>query len=366
MRSVILIMIVSLTFLLTGCWDQNLLVNKKFINGISFDLTEDDKLLGTVRALTIQNKGGGNFEVKDELVEAIRPDVPGIAQDLNDRLPGQIDVSKSHITLIGEDLAKKGILPILDIFYRNKDAYISSRVIIAKEKGSDLLSLEPETSPISLVILQGLQAAELISHIPKEDIFTTWTQVVDPGQDIILPYVYKGKENKIAIGGIDLFNGDKYSGVSLQMEQSVLLLLLKDQLAKVADMVTELDNKRSVGYRVSNLKRELELKLTKSDRKIICKLNLILDIDIASYSGDRRETINKDKLNKDLSEILTKQANEVTKKLLIANCDALGIGRKLASSHPDVWKKLDWEKDYKNVQFETKVKVKIDKTGSVF
>lgn len=365
MRKVILLFVIGFTLLLTSCWDQNLLINKKFINGISFDLTEDDQFLGTVRALTIQNKGGGQFDVQDELVHAIRPGISGLALDINNKLPGQIDATKSHIILIGEKMAKKGIHSILELFYRNKNAYVSARIVIAKEKGSELLSLEPQTSPIAFVVLKGLQTAETTTKIPKETVFTTWSKIVDPGKDVVLPYVEKDETDKIRISGISLFNGDKYSGISLNSEQSSILLLLMDRLGKIGEMVTGFDKKHAVAYNTIKEKRELEIKTTKSSLKIIAKINLTLDIQLNTSTGAQGE-INIEKLSKELSKKLTKQSQEVTKALLDANCDALGIGRKLSSSHPEIWKKLDWEKDYKNVQFETKVKVNIIKTGSVF
>lgn len=73
MRKICLIIILVLPILLTGCWDQRLLVNRTLVNGVSFDITEDGKIAAAVRALNIQSKGGGLFEIQDELVEAKRP-----------------------------------------------------------------------------------------------------------------------------------------------------------------------------------------------------------------------------------------------------------------------------------------------------
>ncbi|WP_088041519.1 Ger(x)C family spore germination protein [Bacillus sp. EAC] len=372
MKRMILITITSLICLLVGCWDQSLLINKKFVNGVSFDLTDEDKILGTVRALTIQNKGGGLFDVKDEIVEATRPALTGIQLDLNNKLPGQIDASKAYVILIGQELAKNGIHPFLDIFYRNKNAYVASRVVITKGKASELLALEPETSPIAFVILKGLLSAEISSKIPKETVFTAWTKIVDPGQDIVLPSIDKDKSNKIIIGGINLFDGDKFTGISLTGKDSSLLLLLMNRLEKVSEIALYLDKKRGASFYVTSLKRDLKVKVNKSTNKIISKVNLKLHITLVNYSNNPNkninpnENINIDKLNKEISAELTKQAKVVTDSLIEANCDALGVGRKLASTHPDLWKKLKWKKEYKNVQFETKVKVIIDKTGSVF
>ncbi|MFF2877213.1 Ger(x)C family spore germination protein [Gottfriedia sp. NPDC057991] len=354
------------TFFLASCWDQNLLIDKKMVNGISFDLDPDDNLLATVRALNIENKGGGQFEVKDELVKVKRPSVSGMEIDINNKLPGLIDVSKAHIILIGRDLAKKGIYPFLELFYRPRQAYVSSRVVIAEDKASDIITLDPGTSPIAFVILKGLEAAEETTKIPKVTAFTAWTQITDKGRDTVLPYVKKDENNKITIGGIDLFNGDQFTGISLPNEKGSLLLLLMDRLTKYSEMAVELGEHKSISFRVKKMKRNLNIKVDKKTKKITCTLNLTLDLTIISYTGKVGEKLNKDKLNKDVSKILTKQSDEITKLLLEANCDALGIGGILSSSYPDLWKKINWDKEYKNVKFKTSLKAKIDRTGPVF
>ncbi|MFD4703756.1 Ger(x)C family spore germination protein [Gottfriedia sp. NPDC058432] len=365
-RKSFLITLCLFTFFLASCWDQNLLVDKKMVNGISLDLDKDNTILATVRALNIENKGGGQFEVKDELVKIKNSNVAGMAIDINNKLPGQIDVSKAHIILIGSELAKKGIYPFLEVFYRPRQASPSTRIVIAEDKASDIISLDPGTSPIAFEILKGLEAAEETTKIPKETVFSAWNQITDEGRDMVLPYVKKDENDKITIGGIDLFDGDRFSGISLPDEKGSLLLLMMDQITKYSEIAINLGKNRSISFRAKDIKRNLDLKIDKKTSKITCKLNLNLDLTITSYSGKVGEKLNKDKLNKEISQFLTKQANEITNSLLEANCDAFGIGRRISSSHQTLWKKLNWKKDYKDVKFKTSVKAKIDRTGPVF
>ncbi len=68
---------------LAGCWDQHQLVNKTLVNGISFDLTDEGKIQLTARDLNIKSKGGGQFEIEDELVSAERPTLVGLGIDID-------------------------------------------------------------------------------------------------------------------------------------------------------------------------------------------------------------------------------------------------------------------------------------------
>lgn len=354
--------------MLTGCWDQQLLVNRTLVNGISYDLSDEGKINGTVRALNIQSRGGGQFEIKDELVEAQRPTVAGLGLDVDSRIPGEIDASKAHVIMIGEELAKKGINSLIEIFYRNLDSYMASKIVITKGKAKDLLSMEKDISPIAFVILQLLNGAEADTVIPKDTTFTVWRKITDPGKDMILPYLEKIESNKIEVAGVALFNDDKYSGVTLTKEESSLLLSLMDQLNKVNRMSLVMGSEskgRSISFTTRDVRRNLEVQVDKDDN-ITCKIDIKMDVEVGSYPQDFNKELNIKKLNQDLTKELTKQAKEITSTLLKANCDALGIGRQISSFHPELWKKVNWKEEYKNVQFEPIVKVNIIKTGNVF
>jgi Ger(x)C family germination protein len=354
--------------MLSGCWDQQLLVNRTLVNGISFDETKEGKINTSVRALNIQSKGGGQFEIQDEQVHAVRPTVVGVGLDLDSKISGELDASKAHVIIIGETLAKKGIHPFIEFFYRNMDSYLSSKIVISKGKAKELLAVEKEKSPIAFVILQLLNGAEADTVIPEETTFTVWRKILDPGKDMILPYLEKVESNKIEVAGVALFNDDQYTGTSLSKEKSGLLLSLMNQLNKVNRMALVLDpesNGQSISFATRDLSRNLEVLVDKDD-KITCKIDVKMNVEVGSYPQDFKNGLNIKKLNKDLSDELTKQAKEITDTLLHANCDALGIGRRISSFHHELWKKINWEVEYKNVQFEPKVKVNIIKTGNVF
>lgn len=368
MRKISLIILLVLPTVLTGCWDQRLLVNRTLVNGVSFDVTEDGKIAAAVRALNIQSKGGGLFEIQDELVEAKRPTIVGLGLDLDSKIPGELDASKAHVVIIGEDLAKKGIHPFVEFFYRNRESYMSSKIVIGKRKGKEILSVEKEKSPIAFAILQLLEGAESDTVIPKKSTFTVWNNILDPGKDMVLPYLERVKQDKVQVAGVALFNGDTYTGITIAKEKSGLLMSLMNQLNKNNRMALILGSKRngrSISFSTRDIRRNLEVQVDQ-DENITCKINLKMDIEVISYPQDFKSEINIKKLNQDLSDEFTKKAKEITNTLVNANCDAFGIGRQISSFHPELWKKINWDQEYKNVQIEPVVKVNIIKTGNVF
>ncbi|MEY2195978.1 Ger(x)C family spore germination protein [Neobacillus sp. BF23-41] len=368
MRKKSLMILIIVPILLTGCWDQRLLVNRTLVNGISFDLTEEGKIAASVRTLNIKSMGGGIFELHDELVEAEKPTVVGLGLDMDSKISGEIDASKAHVVIIGEELAEKGIHQFIEFFYRNRDSFVSSKIVISKGKAKEILSMEKEKSPIAFVILQILQGAEVDTVIPEKSTFTVWNNIVDPGKDMILPYLERVESDKVQVAGVALFNGDHYTGTTLPKEKSGLLLSLMNQFSKTNRMALILgpkSNRQSISFSTRGVRRNLEVQVDKDDN-ITCKIDLKLNIEVISYPQDFKNPLNIKKINQDLSDELTKQAKEITNTLLKAHCDALGIGRQISSFHPQLWNKIHWDEEYKNVQFEPKVKVNIVKTGNVF
>ncbi|MFP7298466.1 Ger(x)C family spore germination protein [Neobacillus niacini] len=368
MKKMVLLILVMIPLLLSGCWDQRLLVNRTLVNGISFDLTKEGKIASSVRALNIKSMGGGQFELNDELVKAERPTVVGLGLDLDSTIAGEIDASKAHVVIIGEELAKKGVQPLIEFFYRNRDSYIASKIVIGKGKAKEILSVEKEKSPIAFVILQLIEGAEKDTVIPRKNTFTVWNNILDPGIDMVLPYVKRIKSDKVEIAGVALFNGDTYTGETLPKEKSSILLLMTNQLDKLNRMAMILDPKgkrQSISFTVRNLTRDLEVQVDKNNQ-ITCKIDLNLDIEVLSFPQEFKDPLNTKELNQNLSNELTKQAKEVTDTLLEANCDALGIGRRISSYHHELWGKINWDEEYRNVRFEPNVKVNIIKTGILF
>jgi len=362
----LLILIIMILFL-AGCWDEHQLVNKTFVNGVSFDLSEDGKIQATVRALNITGKGGGQFEVEDELINAERPSTVGLAFDIDSMVAGEADFSQAHILLIGDEMAQNGINELLEPFYRGRQSNITQKVAITKGKAETIISTEKEKSPIAFFILQAIEGAEHSTYLPTENLSTIWTKIQTPGKDMILPYL-ENAEERIKIAGVALFHGDKFSGETFSREQSSLLLLMLDQLKITNRMALILEKGQedlSISFSTLKMKRDMEVLVNKK-HMIICNVDIDLQIEVSSYPQHFKEDLNLKKLEKDLSEELTKQAKEIVTTLLKANCDAFGVGLKVSSKHPDLWKQMDWDEEYKNVQIEPKVKVKILKTGNLY
>ena len=60
---------------------------------------------------------------------------------------------------------------------------------------------------------------------------------------------------------------------------------------------------------------------------------------------------------------MTKEFNEVVKKLQEAKSDGVGFGRTVRAFHQDLWDQDDWHDTFADLPINVKVKTKITRTG---
>ncbi|WP_245240358.1 Ger(x)C family spore germination C-terminal domain-containing protein [Paenibacillus peoriae] len=193
--------------------------------------------------------------------------------------------------------------------------------------------------------------------------------MLDPGQDFVLPYLSKEGED-ITARGIALFHGQKFTG-SLSSEQGVLYVLMTGKWKNTARFVKRIhpgpagDVQNFITYqaKIQNVKRSLKVNVQR-DGQIDVELNLKLPVDIVEYARNHlQDKANVQRLNRQLSEIMTQDAEQIIRTLQENGCDAFGVGRQLIAHYPAVWKSVDWNKEYPNIRFHPQVTVDIVGNG---
>jgi spore germination protein KC len=364
-RKIIIILIILP--LLTGCWDQKLIVDQEVMNGVSFDV-EDDKIKTTIVVLNIIPKGTGFFDFKNQLSSATGYSLEDTYRELRTYYTGPLIASKSRIILLGESFAKKNLNAYLDFFYRVTDPYLGSKVAIVKGvEASKLLSTkEIGTNPVAFGLYEIIEAAEDNSTVTKGTLNTLFTYFNEDGKDFILP-ILEQKESNILVSGAGLMSHNGYSGEMISLKEASLLLLIMDNYGERVDLETFLNGKKKlnnqVSYRILKAKRKLDLKKD-ALKKPMVDIHLNLEIMIHQYPITEKISSKQIKeLEEKIAHDLTKKSQAIMKKTQKANSDVLGIGRELKETDPAAWKALNWRKTYPTIKINTQVEVSIEKTG---
>lgn len=355
--------------LLSGCWDQNLIVDQEVMNGISFDL-KDDKVKSTIVVLNIIPKGSGVFDFNNQITSATGHSLEETTEELRMYYTGPLTASKSRIVLFGEDFAKKDLESYLDLIYRVPDPYLGSKVAIVEGvEASKLFSLEEiGTDPIAFGLYEIIDAAEKNSTIPKGTLNTLFTFFNEKGKDFILP-ILKQKGENIMVSGAGLISENAYSGESIPLNDCPLLLLLMDDYGHLVNLNSYIDKKKKlnnqVSYRITKAKRKIKINES-PHKKPEVDIKLRLEVALTQYPGTEKIT---DKTIKELEKVITKDLTQRSKQILKAtqkaNSDVLGIGRTIKETDPSAWQSYGWRTTYPHIEIKTAVDVKIVNTGTI-
>ncbi len=96
--------------------------------------------------------------------------------------------------------------------------------------------------------------------------------------------------------------------------------------------------------------------------KINATYKMKFSVEEFSHDHLNKEETTKE-VNKFLSKELTKDFNEVIKKLQEAKSDPVGFGRSVRAFHPQLWRKGKWQDTFSELEINIKVKAEITRTG---
>lgn len=368
--SLILIIACIIATLVSGCWDQQLLKDARLAGIVGFDLGSDGKLITTSSILDVSGAQPEKREYSE--IHTVTGNTSRHTRDIIDReVSGRFTAAKLRVILIGEDLARQGIYPFLDVLYRDPRSALNARVAIIGGKAHDNISSKLSGSKLIGEHYNRLvKSAEGRTIVPVVDLQRIRPKITDPGDDFAVPYISNDVKHP-SINGIALFDGDTMVG-TLNSEDSLLYLLMANKLNKTASLTLEVNEEgqqnpdKYLAMDIQRLRRKMKV-IVQDNQDINVKLNLKLKVTAIEYANDHfNNRQNVQQLEKKLSEKLTRSAQAITKKMLQVNHDGFGIGRRVMAYYPNTWSKLNWIEDYKKVIFDPKVTVEIVNHGITY
>jgi Ger(x)C family germination protein len=342
----------------------------------SSDLSSDGKLLYAASFPRSTQGGNGGAQQQQQVVEIVSATANTIREaqmKIDSRISGTFDSSKLRVLLIGEALAKQDIYSFLDVLYRNPKTALSARPAVVEGMAIDLINLKLiGGEEISKYLLNSLQSLQDLTIVGDENIESLCSKMLDPGQDFLITYIKLDKsKSRASVKGLAMFHGNKFSGKHLTVDQSIMYHLMENKKGKMARFTKKVNSSPKsfmhnyITVNVKKMRRELKVNVKKSG-EINAHLHLNLKVDVIEYPQDQLASQKEiEKLKETLSKEFTKEAEMVIKKIQEANCDGLGIGRRLIAFYPNTWKKLNWDEDYPKVQITPSVHVDIISHGII-
>ena len=386
MKIIKIIIIMSFVFLLTGCFSYKEINDLAIVNAIGIS-KENDMFKITIQILNTKKPasvGGAENDSGDTTIFTGKGKTILEAIDKTSlKSPKTLYLSHLDLVIVDEEIAKKGLLEIIDFLARDNISSKEFNILITKDSPEDVLKIiTPLEISVSTNIYKSITTSE-------ENIgYTKQTRY-----DKLLKMILEKGINP-SIGGIkvkgDLKEGMDEDNLSTSKASSDVIL---DGIAifKSDKLVGWLNNKESSTFNfiTNNIKKTvinipcndnyIGIKVLDSNSNIRPNLNnnnltITINIDIKASVNELNCNINLNKkelvkLEKKINNSLKKDINDLLDILKMEyKTDIIGFGNKVYKKYPTYFKKNKdkWDEEiFHNLKINIEIKTKLIDKGNI-
>lgn len=356
---------------LTGCWNYREIDQLHMVSGFAVDKSPEGKFL--VTAETVDIKTGGKESTFSPMI------LTAEGETLLDAIRNIIIISGrklywSHakVVIIGQDLAREGIIQILDLITRDPEPRLELNVMISKEKTArEIFLLGSTTSKIqSFEIYMAVKSQKSLSKAPTTKVYQLVNSLSNEKESTVLPAIgfamNAGKKN-IALSGAAVMKKEKLVGF-LDEEEAKHILFVKNQIK--GGVLPELKSGKASHSSISLEIFENKTKITPicSDGKISINVDIKTSVGVdehdtkKSYIDQKSISMLKREAEKSLENNIKNTISKVQGKYGV---DIFGFGNEIRIKMPSLWKSVanDWDRLFRNLNVDVKASIDIRNTG---
>lgn len=361
----IMICLMLICSLFTGCMNQTNLKNLIVIEGIGIDNTKDGVQL-TVQSLnpgmsTGTEKPEGNMTINT--IEQGKTIVEAVS-NLNKAMSKELFFGHNKIIVFSRDVCETDLNYKLDYFLRSSDARADVAVCMADGDARTVLENTENEAHVpveNLVYLIGNgQKMGTSIYITTNDLLNSYS---DKTTDMYMPVVKeRADRDNVELSGIAIFNKDKLSYV-LDNDETLGFMFITGKIKNCYLEFTD-EDLGNVGVEVipSKVKKSVEI----VDGKVVFNVKVDGSVMINEVEKGVANVLKEDCLNTVCEKTEEKIAYLCTKAFDACqkyDSDALRIGEFLAKDSPKSYEQLsdDWDQYFKTVSISVDSKMKLKK-----
>lgn len=377
----IIILLLTLIPLITGCNNYQELNNLSIVTGTSIE-KENNKYKITIQVVNPKKNDDSKSsnqptfitysEVGDTLQEAYRR----IVLTSSRRIYG----SHLNILIISEDIAEKDIREAIDFLFRNPEIRKEFYVLLSKTP-SELLELNTPITNISSSNIKDTLTADAIHLSTSKQV--TYNQMMNmylnPNLEIILPTVEiigedtesdnidnlksTVPETDYKLTGLAVFKENKIL-TTLNDEDSILYNIITNNVNNTI-LKYECEKNEYIANKISEISTTTEIEPTTNKLKLKIKGTATISEVQCNYNLTDPKTIKE--IEKNINKQITKDMTNIIKKFQDLNTDIFGFKDIYYKNHYKEFNKIKdkYDEIFKNMQLNITSNVKIIAKGNI-
>lgn len=362
-KKLMIILIICSLQLLSGCWNYREVNDVNIVTGLAIDYDNKAKqyILSTeIIDFSVEGGHGEVISIRGKTVfDAIR--------NMISKSGKKLYFGHSKVFIISKEVAEKGLVPIMDLIFRDAELRSDVWVLISdKTAASDILNVAiAELEAVNSFHLENnMQSQKYLSKIYT---IPQWRLVQDIYAEGISPAVPLVKLSKrdgslgTEVKGTAVFRGDKMVGIMDEHETKLFLMIKQtNQLGLWIIESINKEEKYKVALEMFGCNTDISIIPTQNGPKVL--------VDIQSYTGVGEVGSTLDIFEKSAFEELEKQSEmqikqdteDLIRKMQIEyQSDIFGFGKLIKKRMPEYWKenKDDWNGLFSRLEIEVTVDV---------
>ena len=373
LKKFILIFIVLISSInLSACWNYKDIETLGIVAGAAIDKdVQNNNYILTIEVANQKSEGkGGQF--KSQIIESTGDTVFDAIRNAITKSGKKLFWSHCQVVIVSKDIAREGIIQVLDFFTRHDEIRADVHIIIsAANTAEEILKTPVESNDIvSFYLNNTLESYGNVSKsIPNEqiqfmnEISTKTTSATAPVVNI------KTYNNKTIpeISGSAVFKNDKLE-YFINGQESEIALMIRDDLKGGLLTLQETNLNANMKITLEILGSKTKINPSIENGIISMKIDTKMQVEIGELEGS------VDFINKDNSKILKKDienkiANEiknlVTKTQNNSSTDIFDFSGTIQRKMPNYWRKVEgnWDEIYKSLKIQPNVEIDIISSG---
>ncbi|MCZ1264229.1 Ger(x)C family spore germination protein [Paenibacillus tundrae] len=379
-RHVVAIMLLC-TIFISGCWDRKEINDIAFVIGLAIDKEEDNYRTSLQIALPGQSgstgsEGGGGGTSGDKswfMLSNTAKTLRGTSIEGQKALSRELYYAHRRTMLIGEELAREGVAPMLDLLTRYPLNRLSALPIVTKGSAYKVLNTD---APIEKFPSEMVRELCFLNMRRPRSLKTFTDAILSEGVDPFLPVAstvdnvpsnWKDVKTNIKLDGLAIFKKDKLIGMIEKAPAGALILAMGEA------------NEPEIMVKAPRGKGDIFIKLNENNStlhphiengKILVTIELYAKgvlVDNESNYGDLREQEIKN-LNQALHQKIQDDIKEGIRLIQKEYpADILGLGRSIHQHLPKEWDKVKdrWDDIYPSVKVVVEPHIVIENVGVI-
>lgn len=357
---------------LTGCWDRIEINDLALVLASGADLTKDGHLKVTLQialpsAMSKSSQDGGGAQKPVMVVSATGEDVLDAIHHIQEQLSRRIFLGHRGVLVIGESLAKQGLINSLDELSRSPQSRMQCYILTTHgETAENILNTPYPLEKVPAVGMSELENSGIGEAVTVDKFLTRNSEgAIQPVTGVI--HLTKNSDgNKIyRLAEAAVYHNYKLKGyLSEEEARGYLWVIGKVKKADITSPIPHVSGKVSVQLLQAHTKIQTrfhgempEITVFIQAKGDLLENNTNLDLSNLDHLKQAQSAISHD-----IEERVRKTVVKAQKKL---HSDIFGFGQEIHIQHDGEWKKIknNWERIYPEIPVKIEVKARIIRIG---